>query len=234
MTYNLIDRCSIRPAVALGSPRCGSGLTATLPRLCRPEPALAETLAPYPLSLGDRHHAGATPAVAPHPDIHLVEPAAVAPVPLRVGGGVSKTPIVLEAVWDRGVTVAADEARNERGAPQHVCHRANVEAGQARVAGRVIKHGHSRSLHDTVRRQLNGLKRAEIHQGYLLVHSSVPLGACRTQGAVEEELRARIPHQAVPLQGKIGLDVERFHRVWIVGVGRQYHHAVLFTTRNHI
>ena len=104
MTYDIIDRCSIRPAVALGSPRCGSGLTATLPRLCRPEPALAETLAPYPLSLGDRHHAGATPAVAPHPDIYLVEPAAVAPVPLRVGGGAFKTPIVLEAVgsWSNG------------------------------------------------------------------------------------------------------------------------------------
>jgi hypothetical protein len=40
--------------------------------------------------------------------VHLVEPAAVAPVPLRVGGGVSKTLIVLEAVWDHGVTVAAD------------------------------------------------------------------------------------------------------------------------------
>jgi hypothetical protein len=61
------------------------------------EPALAETLAPYPLSLRDRHHAGAAPAVAPHPDVHLVEPAAVAPVPLRVGGGVSKTLIVLDA-----------------------------------------------------------------------------------------------------------------------------------------
>jgi hypothetical protein len=58
----------------------------------------------------------------------------------------------------------------------------------------------------------------------------VPLGACQTQGAVEEEL----PHQAVPLQVKIGLDVERFHRVRIVGVGLQYNHAVLFTTRNHI
>jgi hypothetical protein len=234
MTYDIIDQCSIRPAAALGSLRCGSGLAATLPRLCRPEPALADTLAPYPLSLRDRHHAGAAPAVAPHPDVHLVEPAAVAPVPLRVGGGVSKTLIVLEAVWDRGVTVASDVARNERGAHKHVCRRAKVETGQARVAGRVIEHGHSRSLHDTVRRQLNGLKRAEIHQGYLLVCSSVPLGACRTQGAVEEELRARIPHQAVPLQVKIGLDVERFHRVRIVGVGRQYHHAVLFTTSNHI
>ncbi len=131
--------------------------------------------------------------------------------------GFFKTLIVLEAVWVRGVTVTADEARNERGAPQHVCHRANVETGQARVAGKVIEHEHSSSLHDTVLRQLNGLKRAEIHQGYLLVHSSVPLGACGTQGAVEEELRARIPHQAVPLQAKIGLDIERFHRVRIVG-----------------
>jgi hypothetical protein len=94
MTYDIIGQCSIRRAAALGSLRCGSGLAATLPRLCRPEgpePALADTLAPYPLSLSDRHHAGAAPAVAPHPDIHLVEPAAVAPVPLRVGGGVSKT-----------------------------------------------------------------------------------------------------------------------------------------------
>ncbi len=98
MTYDIIDLCSIRPATALGSPRCGSGLAATLPRLCRPEPALAEKFAPYSLSLSDRHHAGAAPAVAPHPDVHLVEPAAVAPVPLRVGGGVSKTLIVLEAV----------------------------------------------------------------------------------------------------------------------------------------
>ena len=97
MTYDIIDQCSIRPAAALGSPRCGSCLAATLPRLCRQEPALAETLAAYPLSLRDRHHAGAAPAVAPHPDVHLVEPAAVAPVPLRVGGGVSKTTIVLEA-----------------------------------------------------------------------------------------------------------------------------------------
>ncbi len=116
MTYDIIDQCSICPAGALGSPRCGS---------------------------------------------------------------ISKTPIILEAVWDSGVTVAADEARNERGAPQHVCHRKNVEAGQALVAGRVIEHGHSRSLHDTVRRQLNGLERAEIHQGYLL---SIPLSPLAPAG----------------------------------------------------
>jgi hypothetical protein len=96
---------------SLCRPRCGSGLAATLPRLCRPGTALAELLGPDPLRLGDRYHPG--PAVAPHPDVHLVEPAAVAPVPLSVGGGVYNAPIVLEAVWDNGGTVAADEARNE-------------------------------------------------------------------------------------------------------------------------
>ncbi len=68
--------------------------------------------------------------MVPHPDVHLVEPAAVAPVPLRVGRGASKTLIVFEAVWNRGVTVAAYEARNEWGAPQHVRDRTDVEAGQ--------------------------------------------------------------------------------------------------------
>ncbi len=115
-------------------------LTATLPRLCRPGPALAEQLGLDPLRFSDRNHPGAAPAVAPHPDVHLVDPATVAQVPLHVGGGVSNTPIVLEAVWDIGVTVAADEARNEGGPPQHVGHRADVDAGQALVAGRVIEH----------------------------------------------------------------------------------------------
>ncbi len=75
---------------------------------CRPGPALAEPLGPNPLRLSERHH-----QEAPHPDVQLVEPAADAPVPLRVSGSVSNTPIVLEAVWDSEVTVAADEAWNE-------------------------------------------------------------------------------------------------------------------------
>ncbi len=104
MTYAIIGQCSIRSAAALRRLRCGSGLAATPPRLCRPGPALAELVGPDSLRLGDRRHPGAAPgpAIAPHPDVHLVEPAAVAPVPLRVGGGVSNTPIVLEAVWDSG------------------------------------------------------------------------------------------------------------------------------------
>jgi hypothetical protein len=89
-------------------------------------------LGPDPLRLSDRHNLAL--AVSPNPDVHLVEPAAVSPVPLRVGGGVSNTSIVLEAVWDNGVTVAADEARNDGGESQHVGRRADVEAGQALVA----------------------------------------------------------------------------------------------------
>ncbi len=62
----------------------------------------------------------------------------------------------------------------------------------------------------------------------------VPLGVCRTQGAVEEEFWARKPHQAVPLLVEIGLDVEQFHQVLIVGVGHEYYHTVLLTKRNQI
>jgi hypothetical protein len=46
MNYDVIGKCSIRSAAAFGRPRCGSGLAATLLRLCRPDPALTETLCP--------------------------------------------------------------------------------------------------------------------------------------------------------------------------------------------
>jgi hypothetical protein len=60
MTYEIIGQCSIRSTTALRRrrPRCGSGQAATLPRLCRPGPALAEPLGPDPLRLGDRQHEG--------------------------------------------------------------------------------------------------------------------------------------------------------------------------------
>jgi hypothetical protein len=106
MTYGIIGQCSIRSAAALRRLRCCSGLAATR----RPGPALAEPLGPDPSASAIDTIRGAAPAVAPHPDVHLIEPAAVAPVPLRVGGGVSNTPNVLEAVWDSGATVAANEA----------------------------------------------------------------------------------------------------------------------------
>ena len=85
--YDIMTKASLaRPAATLGSAnRSRSGLAVLLPSLSCPDPAFADTLAPDPLSLCYGHHPGVAPAVAPHPDVHLVEPAAVAPVPLRVG-----------------------------------------------------------------------------------------------------------------------------------------------------
>ncbi len=73
MNYNIKGLCSICSAAALRRPSCGSGLAATLPRLCRPGPALDEPPGPDPLRLGDRHHLGAAPAVAPHPEFWMVK-----------------------------------------------------------------------------------------------------------------------------------------------------------------
>ncbi len=59
----------------------------------------------------------------------------------------------------------------------------SIEAVQPLVAGLVIEHGHSSSLHDTVLSQLNlnGLKHAEVHQasgqGHLVVSTAVPLAS---------------------------------------------------------
>jgi hypothetical protein len=121
------------------------------------------------------------------------------PVPLRVGGSVSNTWIVLEVVWG-----STNEAQNEGVAPQHIGHRADVEAGQAQVAGRVIEHGHSSLLHVDLRSQANGLKRAEIHQGHLLLQTAVywRLGAGQTQGAVEEESRESKTHQVMTMSAR--------------------------------
>ncbi len=80
-------------------PRRGSGLAATLPRLCSPDPALAETLSPDPLrrlSVSAMDTIRARPR--PYPDVHLVEPATVAPVALCICRGTSKAQIVPEAV----------------------------------------------------------------------------------------------------------------------------------------
>ncbi len=122
--YDIMTSVSLCSAATLGSAGSSSCLTVSLPSLSCPGPALADTLAPDPPSLCNGHHPGVTPAVAPHPDVHLVEPAAVtAPVPLHVGRGASKARIVLEVMWNSGVTVAADEAQNKGGVPQHFLHR---------------------------------------------------------------------------------------------------------------
>ncbi len=81
--------------------------------------------------------------------------------------------------------------------------------------------------------QIDRLKRAEIHQGHLFVRTAVPLGACQAQCTVEEKLRARIPYQAIPLNVKVCLDVERLYLVWIVRVGCKNHHAILLAAKRH-
>ncbi len=198
---------SLRSAATLGSTCHSSGLAASILSL----PALVllslirSLLITQPLrwrpSWGGPDRSATSRC---SPCTRLVEPAAVAPVPLRVGRGASKTPIVLEAVWNSGVTVAVDETRNEGGAPPRVLHRADVEAGQVLVAGCVIEHGHFSLLLDDVQSQIDGLKRAEVHQGNLLVGITVqcPLGTCGTQGTLEEGLRTHIVHQAAASQNQ--------------------------------
>ncbi len=61
---------------ATGSPRADL-FAVPLPRLSCSDPALPDTLTPDFFSLCDGHHPGATPAVAPHPNVHLIESAAV-------------------------------------------------------------------------------------------------------------------------------------------------------------
>ncbi len=72
------------------------------------------------------------------------------------------------------LSLRADEAWNEGGAAKYVGHWADVEAGQAWVAGRIIEHGYTSLLHDTVWGQLNGLTCAEVHQRHLLVRVTEP------------------------------------------------------------
>ncbi len=74
--------CSFLATAATGSPRPGL-FAAQLLRLSCPDPALADTLAPDSFSLRDGHHPGAAPGVAPLPNYHLVQSAAVGPCELR-------------------------------------------------------------------------------------------------------------------------------------------------------
>ncbi len=79
----------------------------------------------------------ATPAVAPRPNAHLVESATVALISLCVSWGAPKTLIVLEGMRNSKMAVAVNKAWNQGCSPQDICHCANVEAGQPRVAGRI-------------------------------------------------------------------------------------------------
>ncbi len=87
--------CLICYATISSSTNC-SGLIVSLPSLCCPG-----------------HHPEASTAIAPHPDVRLVESAAVSPVLLHVSGGSPKTPITTKEVLNHGVTVLAYERLND-------------------------------------------------------------------------------------------------------------------------
>jgi hypothetical protein len=85
----------------------------------------------------------------------------------------------------------------------------------------------------TAQGQVNGLKRAEKHQRYLLVTDPLaPVGHnLKVHLKKSWGCTAHIPHHSVTRQVEIGLDVERFHWIQMVGVGHKYCLTVLPTTR---
>ena len=58
------------------------------------------------------------------------------------------------------------------------------------------------------------------------------LTAAPTKGAVEKELRACIPHQAISCQVKVTCRIEFSNRVWIVGERRQNDDNLLHKTND--
>jgi hypothetical protein len=90
--------------------------------------------------------------------------------------------------------VAGDEGGDHGHPPQHILGVAEVETWKGCAAGRIEKHWHALSLHDAVRRKINGLKGAEEGQGHLQMALNVPnSGVCGAQGAPEQQLEPSIP-----------------------------------------
>jgi hypothetical protein len=106
---------------------CGSSRHPMLPRLRHHDPALADTLAPNPPASGGGPCYSVTSRLGFHRRVCCRCPDS-AQNPLCVSGGAAKTPIILEAVWNRWVTVAADEALNKGRSPLGRC-RGTAAAG---------------------------------------------------------------------------------------------------------
>ncbi len=86
----------------------------------------------------DRHRPALAPPVAPHPEIHLVQSAAVPAILLGICKCRPIDSAVLEFVWNNLMRVAVDEAGDEGGSLQYICHVTDVQAGQTRVTGSVV------------------------------------------------------------------------------------------------
>ncbi len=74
------------------------------PRCVAPYPLLSWSCSRWYASVWSSQPLQLLAAVAQlaHPELHLMEPDAVAPVPLHISGGSSKTLILIEAVWNCG------------------------------------------------------------------------------------------------------------------------------------
>ena len=104
----------------------GGRLPAVFLCLLRPGPCLAHSLPPDSLRPLDRYRPGLAPSVAPQPEIHLVESAAVAAILLGIGRRCTKESAVLEFVRNSWMGVAVDEAGDEGASSQYIGRRADV------------------------------------------------------------------------------------------------------------
>jgi len=94
--------------------------------LFSPSPCLADSILPGSLCLVDGHRPGLASSVAPQPEIHLVQSAAVPAIRLGIGGCRSQVSAVLELVGNSRMGVAVYEAGNQGGSQQYICRWAYV------------------------------------------------------------------------------------------------------------
>ena len=95
------------------------------------------------LRLSDSNPALLTPAVAPHPNVDFIKPAAVAST---IPAGSHRPLAVPKAVGQGWRPVPSHEAWRERCPAQDVASQAKVQAGEVRAAGSIVEHGHSVAL----------------------------------------------------------------------------------------
>ena len=100
------NHCAASAAPALPSSQPSSLDCFACPRL-----RLAKALRPRPQGLQHRDLALLPPAVAPHPQVELIEAAAVACVRPRIGGRSDAASFITEPIGDGGLRVAPHEAR---------------------------------------------------------------------------------------------------------------------------
>ena len=113
------------------------GQPSALSRFAGFRPRLANALCPFLHGLQDGHLALMSPTVAPHPQIDLIQTAAVAAVGPRVGSSSGKL-MAAEAMRYSGLRVSLDEARDHGHTAQYVLDVADVEAWKGGAASGIV------------------------------------------------------------------------------------------------